>query len=98
MVKTVEIPQSLFVEKTVMITEIQTEQGPQTSESLSIEGTVAEKIDHEAVVQNVMPKIGHDSFIDDLSCVGSKGLNYQDCEVLFHACMKHTIIHKRQGS
>ena len=74
-----------------MIPEIQTEQSPQTSESLSTEGAVAEKIDHETVVQNVMPNIGLDSFIDDLSSVGSKGLNHQDCEVLFHAGMKRTI-------
>ena len=65
--ETVEIPQSLFVEKTVMIPDIQTVQGPRTSESLNGEITVAVKIDHETVVQNVAPKLGLDSFIDDLS-------------------------------
>ena len=44
--------------------------------------TVTEKIDHETVVQSVVRKIGIESFIDDLSSVDSKGLNYQDCEVL----------------
>ena len=42
-------------------------------------------------MQNVMPNIGLDSFIDDLSSVGSKGLNHQDCKVLFHAGMKRTV-------
>ena len=65
--ETVEIPQSLFVVKTVMIPDIQTVQGPRTSESLNGEITVAVKIDHETIVQNVAPKIGLDSFIDDLS-------------------------------
>ena len=74
-----------------MIPDIQTVQGPQTSESLSTEGTVAEETDHKTVVQNVMPNIGLDSFIDDLSSVGSKGLNHQDCEVLSPAGMKRTI-------
>ena len=49
--QTVEIPQSLFVEKTVMIPKIQTVQGPRISESLSGEITVAVKMDHEIVVQ-----------------------------------------------
>ena len=89
-VEIVEIPQSLFVERTAMISGIQTVQGPQTSESLSTESCVAEKIDHETVVQNVMPNIGLDSFMDDLSSVGSKGSNHQDCEVLFHARTKRT--------
>ena len=65
--ETVEIPQSLFVEKTVMIPDIQTVQGPRTFESLNGEITVAVKIDHETIVQNVAPKTGLDSFIDDLS-------------------------------
>ena len=42
-IKTVEIRQLLFVEKTVMIPEIQTVQGPRTFRSFSIEGTVAKK-------------------------------------------------------
>merc|ERR1711991_1158222 len=44
--------------------------------------TVAGKIDYETVVRGVVKNIGFDSFIDDLSSVDSKGLNYQDCEVL----------------
>ena len=35
-------------------------------------------------VRGVVQNIGIDSFIDDLRNVDSKGLNYQDCEVLFH--------------
>ena len=42
------------------------------------------KIDHETVVRNVVQNIGIGSFIDDLSSVDSKGLIYQDCEVLIH--------------
>ena len=82
--ETTEIPQLPLVEKIEMIPEIQTIQGPQTSESLSIEGTVAEKTDHGIVMQSVVPNIGLDSFIDDLSSVGSQGSNRQDCEVLSH--------------
>ena len=81
---TVEIPQSLFVEKTGMIPEIRTAQGPQTSESLSTKTTVAGKINHETVVQGVAQKIEMDSFIDDLSTVDSKGSSHQDCEGLSH--------------
>ena len=43
---------------------------------------VAGKIDYETVVRGVVKNIGFDSFVDDLSSVDSKGLNYQDCEVL----------------
>ena len=32
-------------------------------------------------MQSVVPNIGIDSFIDDLSRFDSKGLPYQDCEV-----------------
>ena len=39
-------------------------------------------------MRGVAPNIEADSFIDDLSSVGSKGFNHQDCEVLFHASMK----------
>ena len=46
--------------------------------------TVAGKFHRETVVRRVVPNIGIDSFIDDLSCVDSKGLIYKDCEVLFH--------------
>ena len=52
--ETTEIPQLPLVEKIEMIRETQTIQGPQTSESLSIEGTVAEKTDHGIVMQSVM--------------------------------------------
>ena len=44
--------------------------------------TVDGKIDYETVVRGVVKNIGFDSFVDDLSSVDSKGLNYQDCEVL----------------
>ena len=39
--------------------------------------TVAEKMDHKTVVRGVMPSIEFDSFIDDLSSVGGKGLKHQ---------------------
>ena len=43
-------------------------------------------------VRGVVQNIGIDLFsLDDLSSVGSKGLNHQDCEVLFHARMKRTM-------
>ena len=45
------------------------------------ETTVAGKGDRETVVRGVVPNIGIDSFIDDLSSVDSKGLPHQDCEV-----------------
>merc|ERR1712064_250659 len=44
--------------------------------------TVAGKIDYDTVVRGVVKNIGFDSFIDDLSSVDSKGLNYQNCEVI----------------
>ena len=55
-------------------------QGTQTSESF-----------REVLMRGVAPNIEDDSFIDDLSSFGSKGLNHQDCEVLFHAGMKRTM-------
>ena len=45
--------------------------------------TVAGKTNHETIVRGVVPNIGFESLIDDSSSVDSKGLNYQDCEVLF---------------
>ena len=79
-----------------MIPEIQTTQRLQTSESLNIEGTVAEKTDHGIVMQSVMPNIGLDSFIDDLSSVGSQGSNRQDCEVLSQVGKKSGSIQQQQ--
>ena len=46
----------------------------------------------ETVVRGVMPNIGFESLIDDLSSVDSKGLNYQDCEVLFRVNKQSTNI------
>ena len=46
--------------------------------------TVAVKFHRETVVRGVVPNIGIDPFIDDLSDTDSKGLIYKDCEVLFH--------------
>ena len=46
--------------------------------------SVAGKCHHETVVRGVARDVGIDSFIDDSSRVASKGLQYQDCEVLFH--------------
>ena len=45
--------------------------------------TAAEKFHHETVVRGVQ-NIGVDFLIDDLSSVDSKGLNYQNCDSLFH--------------
>ena len=44
--------------------------------------TVTGKFDCETVVRGVVRNVGFDPCIDDLSSVDSKGLNYQDCEVL----------------
>ena len=78
--ETVEIPKSLFVEKTVVIPEIQTVQDPHTTENLSTEITVTGKTDHQTVVKNFVPNNEIDSFIDDVSTVDSKGSSHQDCE------------------
>ena len=78
--KTVEVPQLPLIEKIVAIPEVRTVQGTQTSESF-----------REILMRGVAPNTEADSFIDDLSSVGSKGLNHQDCEVLFHAGMKRTM-------
>jgi S-adenosylmethionine synthetase len=44
--------------------------------------TTSGKIDYDAIVRAQVREIGFDSFVDDLSSTQSKGLNYQDCEVL----------------
>jgi S-adenosylmethionine synthetase len=44
--------------------------------------TTKAAVDYESVVRGAVKSIGFDSFVDDLSAVNSKGLNYQDCEVL----------------
>jgi len=44
--------------------------------------TTQAKIDYEKVVRGVVAKIGFDSFVDDLSSVGSKGLSDKTCEVI----------------
>lgn len=44
--------------------------------------TTKAAVDYEAVVRGAVKSIGFDSFVDDLSAVNSKGLNYKDCEVL----------------
>ena len=82
--ETVGIPQLPFEEKIVVIPGIQTVHGPQTSESLKGEITVAVKIDRETVMQNVAPNIGLDSFIDDFSSIDCRELSHQHCEGLFH--------------
>ena len=82
--KTIEIPQSLFGEKIAAIPEARTVQGTQTSKSF----TVAGKFHREILMRGVAPNIEAGSFIDDLGSVGSKRLNHQDCDVLFHASMK----------
>merc|ERR1712134_239420 len=40
------------------------------------------KLDYDEIVRPQVREIGFDSFKDDLAAVDSKGLNYQDCEVL----------------
>ena len=54
--------------------------------------TVAGKTNHETIVRGVVPNIGFESLIDDLSSVDSKRLNYQDCEVLFRVNKQSTNI------
>merc|ERR1712238_543532 len=44
--------------------------------------TTQAKIDYEKVVRGVVAKIGLDSYVEDLSCVDSKGLSHKTCEVL----------------
>ena len=97
--ETVEIPQSLFVEKTVMIPEIQTVQFPRTSESLTDEIIVAGKMDHETVVRGVAQDIQMDSFIEDLRSMASKGLSHHNCGGPFHvehASAAHTRTSRRR--
>ena len=47
--------------------------------------TVAEKMDHRTVVRGVMPSIEFDSFIDELSSFGGKGLKHQLEDGFFRA-------------
>merc|ERR1711935_162267 len=44
--------------------------------------TTQAKVDYDAVVRGVVRKIGFNSYIDDLSAVDSKGLDFKTCEVL----------------
>merc|ERR1711874_110155 len=44
--------------------------------------TTSAKVDYEQVVRGVVQKIGFNSYVDDLSSVDSKGLDYKSCEVL----------------
>lgn len=44
--------------------------------------TTKGQIDYESIVRAQVREIGFDSFEDDLSSVASKGLNWQDCEVI----------------
>ena len=93
--KTVEIPQLPFDEKIVVIPGIQKVQGPQTSESLSGEITVAVKIDHETVMRGVAQNIQIDPFMDDFSSVDSKELNHQYCEVPSHVGKQSGSTHQQ---
>ena len=54
--------------------------------------TVAGKTNHETIVRGIVPNIGFESLIDDLSSVDNKRLNYQDCEVLFRVNKQSTNI------
>ena len=47
-------------------------------------------------VRGVVQNIGIDSFIDDLSGVGSQGSNRQDCEVLSHVVKQSGSIQQQQ--
>jgi S-adenosylmethionine synthetase len=44
--------------------------------------TTKAKVDYEKVARAAIESIGFDSFVDDLSSVDSKGLNFKDCEVV----------------
>jgi S-adenosylmethionine synthetase len=44
--------------------------------------TTEAKLDYEKIVRQAVRNIGFDSFENDLSSTKSKGLNWQDCEVL----------------
>merc|ERR1719240_289553 len=44
--------------------------------------TTQSKVDYDTVVRGVVRKIGFNSYIDDLSSVDSKGLDFKTCEVM----------------
>jgi len=44
--------------------------------------TTKAKLDYEAIVRQAVKNIGFDSYVDDLTAVDSKGLDYKTCEVL----------------
>jgi S-adenosylmethionine synthetase len=44
--------------------------------------TTEAKLDYEEIVRGAIKHIGFDSYVDDLSSVHSKGLDYKTCEVL----------------
>merc|ERR1712070_1350766 len=44
--------------------------------------TTTSKVDYDTVVREVVRKIGFNSYVDDLSSVDSKGLDFKTCEVL----------------
>merc|ERR1711985_118013 len=44
--------------------------------------TTQSKVDYDSVVRGVVRKIGFNSFVDDMSSVDSKGLDFKTCEVL----------------
>ena len=105
--KTVEDPQFEIVEKTIENPETVTDACLTCDAKCKVacetcvkdnmfmvagEITVAGKTNHETIVRGVVPNIGFESLIDDLSSVDSKGLNYQDCEILFRVNKQSTNI------
>ena len=92
--KTIEIHQLQCTDDVVDVPVVSVVQAPlvhvvaETAEipqlPLSKKIVAIQGIDHETVMRDVVQNTGFDSFIDDLSSAESKGLSYQDCEVLFH--------------
>jgi len=44
--------------------------------------TTKAKLDYETIVRNAVKNIGFNSYVDDLSAVNSKGIDFKTCEVL----------------
>jgi len=44
--------------------------------------TTEAKLDYDQIVRNTVKGVGFDSFVNDLSSVNSKGLDYRSCEVV----------------
>ena len=94
--ETAEIPLLLLVKKIGVIPE--TAEIPQLLlvKKIGVILETAEIPQSLSDVRGVVQNIGIDSFIDDLSSVGSQGSNRQDCEVLSHVGKQSRSIQQQQ--